>query len=732
MNGMGRNRTRRWLWLVVVVAAAVSVLLLTSFDIGGCRAPARRDSAPLPAGEELGAGSQRDPGLEGRPSRSAPELIFLDGGVHSAFSGLPVRGALVTLNPDRPSATTDARGTFKLALPEGWRTVDVAVSRAGFLPAAIRIERVGDRIPAPVHIKLRPDVHLRIKVVDRSGTGVAGARVYGWQQQRNLSTPLSVFKATTDPDGRLDVLWPAGAGGAPAIDMLVDALTLNNDWASAVVPRPSTDTHILRVSPARATVEIRQGEWPTAPPTWADIQVIWTPPKIPGPIPHLPGRPVGTVRLTQGAPSPATLRLPGGHVVASSVRFDVPHWTAIPQAAQVADNARVVLRVTPRRSSPEPPRDRFEITVEVVDEQGRPIRGAHVDVLGGANQDPRDPRPTDAAGRVTYVTGFPVGESVHVHVEHPEYATVLHPVGRVEADDKPKHLRVVLARGPLRKDVVRLRITGDGGRDLPLAEAWWGDESGRLVSDARSLRPTRFLDATHVLGPITKELEDLLADLEVTDLVLSAPGHGLCSFNLNELLQHVGKASAVPLELPPSPSVDVHVEGADSQPAQGARVFAPAAYTGAAVQPVRAGERLTDAEGNARIQIRGMKGKETWILVLHPDGAIAVRWKAGTAVINAKLAALRGLRGRVIAPDGTPVAGARVSVLPMVLGRPYQDAFARIATTDEKGAFEVRGLTPGLPMTVQSGMKLGPREWAKATVTVPPDERRPVEVRLAR
>lgn len=117
----------------------------------------------------------------------------------------------------------------------------------------------------------------------------------------------------------------------------------------------------------------------------------------------------------------------------------------------------------------------------------------------------------------------------------------------------------------------------------------------------------------------------------------------------------------------------------------------------------RAGEARTDAAGTARLHARAGPHLVTVRAPGLAAGRAEVVRAAGEEVTHAAVALepAVALAGRVVARDGTPIAGAALRLVPLVSrwpesGRPSVPAeeIARVAG-DATGAFRVEGLAPG-------------------------------------
>jgi protocatechuate 3,4-dioxygenase beta subunit len=100
------------------------------------------------------------------------------------------------------------------------------------------------------------------------------------------------------------------------------------------------------------------------------------------------------------------------------------------------------------------------------------------------------------------------------------------------------------------------------------------------------------------------------------------------------------------------------------------------------------GVRFVEADATGSYRLDFLPAGIRWIVAIHADRAalrVDVEIPVGERTVRRDLELPEGgaVRGRVLAVGGAPMAGARVQVL------------GRYTTTDERGAFELRGVRPG-------------------------------------
>ncbi len=132
----------------------------------------------------------------------------------------------------------------------------------------------------------------------------------------------------------------------------------------------------------------------------------------------------------------------------------------------------------------------------------------------------------------------------------------------------------------------------------------------------------------------------------------------------------------------------------------------------------RLGEESVDGEvgRDGRYSIGPLRvGRRYDVRVLHPSyvsASTSIEARPDAEAIVVRLMPGAVISGRVVRPDGSPIAGARVVV--RAAGR---DAVERRATSDEAGAYVVAGLAGGEKVvTVESGGTDGLGEPVRVTV----------------
>lgn len=147
-------------------------------------------------------------------------------------------------------------------------------------------------------------------------------------------------------------------------------------------------------------------------------------------------------------------------------------------------------------------------------------------------------------------------------------------------------------------------------------------------------------------------------------------------------------------EAPPAPAGDVvrgRVVDRAGDPVPGARVAAFPDSVERAVDP--ATERGVTTADDGAFAVGGLRGPAPYVIAVQAHG-FAPRTRAGVRPpgdVTIVLGAPADFEGRVLGPDDTPIAGARVRVSGVIAGGARFDASA---TSASDGAYAVTGLPP--------------------------------------
>ena len=283
-----------------------------------------------------------------------------------------------------------------------------------------------------------------------------------------------------------------------------------------------------------------------------------------------------------------------------------------------------------------------------------------------------------------------------------EAATELEGGGGDAAAEEP-------APGPTRVGWVDFTVVDESGAPLPGASIWVSPRAGgedalafwsflagwpeeRVQADAAGRAPLELFDTDFAPMP-EREESDLRARIQ-----MRAPGRASSDWYLLQ----VGPGERLSIEAPmshPATTYAGRVLDPDGRPLAGARVYSPSSQTGRHL-----GDRLflrkrwviaaTDAEG--RYELDGYLRGPGSVYAEAPGYVRQLQWRPAAEGERVELDFVlsRGgaLEGRVLSPEGAPLAGVRVWVdLPDDLQhqRPVE------ARTGTDGRFRLAGIPPG-------------------------------------
>lgn len=361
----------------------------------------------------------------------------------------------------------------------------------------------------------------------------------------------------------------------------------------------------------------------------------------------------------------------------------------------------------------------------VVDEAGKPVAGAEVDVIAAEAAPPKGEvrgwSRTDASGRFR-LDGLEPGERLTARVRASGFAALESTLPPIPAD-----VRFVLQRG---RTVVG-KVADASGRPVAGAEvrAWPADPAARpedlLRAREREMRQTTARDGSFSFAAVP-----------AGQLDLSVRAKGAAPAWLQGVEVPSGPAGETPFDLGRivlGPELVLRGTVVDDTGAaiSGARVTAVPATTlprpgDLAGEPPPAS--LTDPDG--RFALAGVETGVRLFLRAERDGFLPatqeVQPSAESDPVLLTLKPAEALRGTVLDEEGGPVEGARIVLLTGGGNRPKPLASAM---SDRAGAFSIAAAQPGSHhLAVQA---TGYLAWLQP-LTVEAGPSQPVEVRLAR
>lgn len=642
-----------------------------------------------------------------------------------------------------PAATvvTGPDGAFQLAAPAPglWKVV---VGAQGLMSMETRLLLVDEtELPA---VELQPDAKLAVQVTDGAGSPLAGARVRvaaGEPSRLELGPAwqVPVRSARTDPQGaavlpRLEgeaLLVQAGLEGQPPAEVR-DVRT-----GSVRLRLPAGASRRVRVLDASGTkplsgvlVQVGEHRWPAGRTAADGLVSVPLPPAGRQEKVLLTAADGSRLETSIGRPGtsgaePLPLRLPAlaavsgrivsardGRPVAGALLWSqatgaVEHAAAdgtyrieVPadQEARLAVAARGFLMaeiaVSPERASRRAPTLALEPALSaagtVVDEQGRPVAGVELTA---------EPRPTAAlppaarrSGGTTRTSAAgsfrmrPLAARVshELRLAKPGFAPALAEIPPLDPSRPAPPLRIVLRKGR----------TGFGHvvdrREKPVA----GARTALRPVPGRPDAP-RYPAAT---GPDGRfEIRDLPAGLyELTArgrgfAPLTIPGlrvpPGNGSFDLGTVILVAGVAVEGQVSDPqgrPIPEAEVRLTAAGGSPAASGPDESPS--------PI-----FTGPDGSFRIEDR-RPGETVDLVVQHagyaPASAPGLRLPREQPV-RIVLQPTATVAGSTVDPDGHPVPGALILVLPSNPVHVGGADRSLQAQSDENGRFQIEGVRPG-------------------------------------
>ena len=605
-----------------------------------------------------------------------PRLV---GRVVSAASSEPLPGAWVwpVADPGR-AVRTDGVGVFTLA--EGVESVlSLGGAAPGHRPATLEATVGGER----PELALPPDAAVAGVVVDPTGRPVAEAEVAAratdridssWEMDRS---PRS--HAVTDAEGRFRI-GGVEPGGSRELRVVAEGYAPAERIATAGEP--------VRIALARgAEVTGRVFDAHGTPAGGAEANLYRLPEGGAMRLETVDGERVSDAEAVAGADGRFAVRhVPPG---VYDLRVVAPGWAPhdLP-SLEVADGGVVdVGRIDLAPAA--------RIAGRVVDPEGEPVAGATVAVDRFAYLTSRvsrvsrvssgNPRgvTTDAEGRFS-VGGLAPGLAVDLHVSTQGFrwkqvSGVVPPTEEPITIELPRGVRVhgtvVDAAGaPVPRAVVESRIeietTGPGSASRGMSSTTTiADQEGRF--DATGLQP----------GSLT--------------LTVREPGGGEGGVVLARTVEEGDVLGPLRLELVAGPAIEGTVLTGEGAPAVGVPVSLVRSWSREGGTGSTRAETTTDARGEFRFS-----GIETGPSTLRAEGIGGVVAARDVVVgeedvrVELRLEPSREpvIVGRVVTPEGRPLAAARVTLAgPVVEG----EVAPRSEWTDQGGAFRFDRLEPG-------------------------------------
>ncbi len=612
-------------------------------------------------------------GPDGRPVAGARVRVGAD--PRSSQS----RGAGVWRSPSR-MGLTDAQGV--LVLPRG--AEESLVLRAGAAGFPLVMER--EVRAASVAVRLPAGRARQIRVVDAAGKPVAGALVrlgeLGWAG--GFTSPEGLFEVPLAEKSEVRVLASMGDGRA----------------------------FVLPLKPA--------GEKETGPQELRLPTVETLSGRV---LSKADGRPVAGAVVWSGS---GNFRRTGAD---GSYQLTAQPNLPLRLEAAAAGFLRGWSDLNVKPGATQGPSFALEPAVAVaglvVDEQGKPV--ADVEIRSDAGNAAR----TSAAGRFR-LAGLQARLAYKLRLVRKGYAPAVTELPPQEAGRPAADLRIVLRRGRTGFGrVVNQAEEPVAGAEVILESA----EPGAPMWMRRRLSPEERAEAGALRAATDANGRFEIADLPPGNFDLTAQGRGYASLTVPGLSVPEGGGSTDlgTLVLPPGVVLEGFVVDPQGRAVKEARVFVtPAEEARGLAAPPTEAAAMTGPDGFFRVEDR--RAGETVRVDVQRSGYAAA---SAPGVQIPREAPLRivlqpsgVLEGRTVDQDGRPVAGARVSVLPvdqfspaLLLGRPPR------ATSEEDGSFrieappgslELRAMAEGRQSSKMVRVELQPGQTMKGIEVVLP------------
>jgi hypothetical protein len=599
--------------------------------------------------------------------------VTIEGTVTSTDGKSPIAGAKLHLD-GWPAGETADDGTFRIAhAPEAWRWIEV--SARGSSGARSNSGAATYRIP------LSGTSTVRGTVVDsESGRGVAHAEI-------RFSTERSInYSVIADAKGNFSFEAPASMSGS------VSFLHPGYPTSPRVLDFRQVAPHVLRAFPmVRITgTVVDDRNKPVAGARIGDARGFG------GANYHAGFRSGSDGRFAIRLPSPGEIQLEAFKRGFLPSRIKV----AAVEAGQHVRNVQLALQKG------------IEVAVRVVDQDGRAIAGARIDVAELLEGSPE---------RSYYICTDPEPCTTNTN-------------GLVALSLRPgKHVLTVYREGFVRREIAGISINRgqaplefilDPGSEISgLVKYDDGKPAGNVSVSASGAGAKTSADGTFVIrgvksGPVSVRVQHPNYYVHVPPREVTAPAAGIV-FELTRPATIRGRV----------------IDRTTGRPITRFR---------AAVGHVKRGDITTGigSHGPSWIQfatddgvfaLENVPAGSVEVLVSAEDYLIGrkedVRVESGTTVSDVEVALERGVRliGRVVTDDGEPLAGVNVHVRP-VSWRRFADERGASATTNTSGEFTLEPLEPG---ELTADLSKTGFVWTKHPISIKEDETR-VEFRLPR
>ena len=653
------------------------------------------------------------------------------------------------------SAAVAADGSFRLEAPEPGM-YRVLVQAPGHVPQEFLLRPLVEEADLPA-LKLEKDARLEVKVTGADGKPVPGARVRLGDLEAMVSRNgwrLPIRSGMTDAQGKVSLprgpseagLVRAGAPGFPFAerrDVRASSVTLSLAAGS------SRDLRVVDAAgkPVAGAL-VRLGE-----PRWAEgltsadglLSVSLPKHRLRAEALAADGR-TATVYLEPRKPNetgPRVVRLPAGEALSGRVVSAADGkpvagavvWAADPGAFQrtgadggykltaaagddlgVEALAAGYFRATARRSvkagerrAPTVPLEpSFAASGVVVDEQGKPVPGVEVSarvqpgnrIRSAARWSSGGTARTSAAGKFR-LSNLAAGLAHHLQLRKPGFAPLREDLAPMEAGRKAQELRFVLRRGRTGFG----RVVSQAEQPVPGAQVVLERELSADIMIRMALSDDGSGRFEAAAGP---DGRFEIAGLPSGTYQLTARGPGFAPVTVPGLAVPEGGGSVDlgTVMLARGVALEGIVTDPKGRPVEGARVRVSEANADPLSGRRRGGaepDAVSAQDGFFRIADR--RSGETLDVDVRaagygPGSAPGVRVPSEEPV-RIVLQPSSAVEGRAVDPDGKPIAGAQVSLIPeapAAMGRGFvmfTTENVRNAVSGDDGAFRMEDVPPG-------------------------------------
>jgi hypothetical protein len=538
---------------------------------------------------------------------------------------------------------TGAAGRLALVRKPGETLKLVAVSPA-FLGQS------GRASPSGGSLLLVSRPALRLEVRSGDGRPVPGALV------RWRSAPI----ALTGPDGRLDLAFPSGD----------EPLTVESrdGGCAQVAATPGAQGTVLavRLEPPRTlTGQVLQK---AAAPKPVPNALVWTGDRLLGPPAHA-GKD-GRFRFALSTPEEVSLQAAASGYLPGESRF-VPKTSTQPTELRLEPAAR--------------------IAGQVVDEAGRPVAGARLktgSTMTSTMTSTIGPATTMSRGDGRFLfSGLRFQGTYEIRASHAGFTRASLTTRTPAPGQTAVPVRIVLESGWTAVG----RVVDESGAAVAGAELRFFDGSEEVegwrnaATDAegrfelRALEPGRIALQVHAAGlsPVRRVVE-VPAEPKGERLDLGT------------------------LQLPAGALIEGRVTDTRGLPIAAASVWFSEADSAEWLGDLAGrGEPAAKTDTGGRFRLAGLPAGEQVHLRIEHDGYVPLKVPGVGAptreALQLEMKTARGLAGRVVGPDGEPVAEATLTQGGITLTDPSFSSSDRpvLASTDQQGVFRISGLEPG-------------------------------------